>query len=277
VPERISTGRASLGTVSMFAAALVIMACATGAPKVPYPAFIQSEELEDEFLGGLPGVRAKTFGGDHRSLRMSSRLLLPAEWDFSTGATPDKSVEIFVLAGVLELGGMTLSPGGYAYIPSGSMGISMRTKSGAEILYFLNDVDERAVIRMPLIGGVESGRWRALSGDAEDFGLSVMELRSDPGSGEKTWLLKIDPSAEQQWQSYSAEVEGYLVSGNYRHSECVSGKPATAVYRPGGYFLRPADAVNAGPDAKSTGESIWFLRVLGNGERKIVGACVAQP
>ncbi len=257
----------------LLAATLFLGACASGPPDVPYPAFIQADDLPDAFLAGLPGARAKQFGGDARSVRSSNRLLLPANWDFGTGAAPDKSVEIFVLAGEVELAGVTLRPGGYAYIPSGSMGASLRTQSGADMLYFLSDADERAVIQMPLITGIESGRWQPLSDDPGDFGLSVMELRSDPGSGARTWLLKIDPVAVQAWQTYSTEVEGYLVSGNYQHSECVAGESATDTYRPGGYFLRPAAAINAGPEARSLETSIWFLRSLSEGERQNVDGC----
>lgn len=255
---------------------LSVSGCGLAPTKVPYPAFIQSEELEDVFLVGLPGVRAKQFGGDARSLRSSNRLLIPENWDFSTGAVPDKSVEIFVLAGQIELGDLTLGPGGYAYLPSGSMGTSMRSRTGAELLYFLDDVDASAVIQTPLISGIDPIRWRSLSDDPDDFGLSVLELRSDPGSGARTWLLKIDPVAAQPWQRFSADVEGFLVSGQYQHSECVSGEPATGTYKPGGYFLRPADAVHAGPEAKSIEPSIWYLRTLRAGEREIVGECASE-
>ena len=257
----------------LLVAAFLLGACASLPPDVPYPAFIQADDLQDIFLAGLPGARAKQFGGDARSVRSSNRLLLPANWDFGTGAAPDKSVEIFVLQGEVELAGVILRPGGYAYIPSGSMGASLRTRSGAEILYFLNDANERAVIQTPLITGIESGQWQSLSEDPADFGLSEMELRSDPGSGARTWLLKIEPVAAQSWQAYSSEVEGYLVSGNYQHSECVDGTSATGTYQPGGYFLRPAGAINAGPEARSLETSIWFLRSLGPGERQVVDGC----
>ena len=154
-------------------ALLWLPACASSAPKVPYPVFVQVDKLDDVFLAGLPGVRARQFRGDARSIRVSTLLRIPADWEFSTGAAPDKSVEIFVLAGELDVGGLTLHPGGYAYLPPGSMGSSMRTKGGAEILYFLDDVDAHAVIQMPLITGVDSGRWEPMSDDPEDFGLLI--------------------------------------------------------------------------------------------------------
>ena len=274
--KRIAKAGARANRAALLSATtLFLAACAALPPNVPYPAFIQADDLQDAFLAGLPGARAKQFGGDARSVRSSNRLLLPANWDFGTGAAPDKTVEIFILQGEVELAGVVLRPGGYANIPSGSMGASLRTRSGAEMLYFLSDADDRAVIQMPLITGIESGQWRPLSDDPADFGLSEMELRSDPGSGARTWLLKIDPVAAQAWQAYSSEVEGYLVSGNYQHSECVDGKSASGTYRPGGYFLRPAGAINAGPEARSLETSIWFLRSLGPGERQVVAGCLS--
>ena len=254
-------------------AVLSIGACASGPPDVPYPAFIQADDLPDAFVAALPGARVKQFGGDSRSVRSSNRLLLPADWDFGTGAAPDKSLEIFVLAGEIELAGFSLRPGGYAWLPAGYTGATLRSRSGAELLYFLSDAEERSAIQVPLITSVESSRWRPLSEDAAEFGLSVMELRSDPGSGAKTWLLKIDPVATQGWESYSAEVEGYLVSGNYKHSECIAGQSRTGSYLPGGYFFRPAGAINAGPEARSLETSIWFLRTPGNGAKQAVAAC----
>ena len=35
--------------------------------------------------------------------------------------------------------------------------------------------------------------WAPLSGDDEDQGLLVKELRNDPGSGARTWLLSVSP------------------------------------------------------------------------------------
>jgi len=213
-------------TCLLMASVLCLAACASIAPNVPYPAYVQADDLPDTFLAGLPGARAKQLGGDAQSARSSIRLLLPASWDFGTGAAPDKSIEIFVLQGQVELAGVMLGPGAYAYIPAGYMGATLRTQNGAELLYFLNDKNDREIIQTPLITGIESSRWQALSDDPMDLGVSEMELRSDPGSGARTWLLKVEPAAVQRWQAYSAEVEGYLISGDYQHSECIDGQSA---------------------------------------------------
>ena len=256
-------------------AAAVLSGCASAPPKVPYPAFIQADELADVYIAGLPGVSAKQFAADPQTRRTSNRILLPAQWQFGTGAAPDKSVEIFVLAGEIHLADISLGPGGYAYLPAGSLGMSMRTTQGAELLYFLDQPDPDAVIQTPLIMSSGSMPWKAMSDNPGDFGLSVRELRADPGSGARTWLLKIDPAARQEWHKRPAVLEGYLVQGNYQHSECVDGQVATWRYSKGGYFQRPPGVLNGGPEAKSDGTSIWLLRTLTSGEVSAADYCAA--
>lgn len=241
-----------------------LAACASKPPQVPYPVFVQVAGVPDSFLAGLPGTRAKIFSSDSHSRRMSMLLQLPADWKFGTGAAPGKSLEIYLLEGDITLGEFTLQPGGYAFLPSGSMGVNMSSRGGASMLYFLDDAHPDAVIQTPIVSSSELLSWQASSESAADFGFATKELRSDPGSGAKTWLLKIDPGAVQSWQQASAVVEGYLVSGQYQHSECSSGIPLPGNYTTGGYFLRPAMAVNGGPDSAAIQTSIWLLRAPEN-------------
>ena len=255
---------------------VLLTGCASSAPTVPYPAFVQIDELPDVFIAGLPGIRAKQFAGDPRSRRTSNRLLLPPDWKGSTGASPGKSVELFVVAGEITLGSMALKRGSYAYIPPGFTGSNFRTKAGAIVLYFLDDANPAAVIQTPLILDSVLVDWQPVSEDPEDFGLSVKELRLDPGSGAQTLLLRIDPGATQGWRKSSTVEEGYLLSGDYRHSECINGEVATGDYAPGGYFQRPSGAVNGGPEAAATSSAIWFLRRMGKGTVESLPACVAE-
>lgn len=251
-------------------------ACANRPPAVPYPAFIQSAELPDIFVAGLPGIRAKRFAGNPETRRSSNLLILPADWSFSTGGAPNKSVEIYVLSGNVSVGEFELAPGGYAYVPDGSTGVPLKTAGGARILYFLDDANPDAVIQTPLISNQSIVPWRPLLDDPNDLGLSVKELRADPGSGARTWLLRIDPGATRAWQSLSVIEEGYMLEGNYTHSECVGGKPATGSYFPGGYYHRPAGAVNGGPESAAVASSVWFLRTLSTAETTVHAGCVAS-
>lgn len=252
-------------------------ACAASAPQTPYPAFIQTEELPDVFLAGLPGVRAKQLAGNPKTRRSSNRITLPAEWQFTTGASPGKSVELFVLAGEIALGDFPLGPGAYAYIPPGSTGLQMRTSQGAMLLYFLDDADPRAVIQTPLILSSDLVNWMPVSESPNDLGLAVKELRADPGSGARTWLMKIDPVASQSWQQSSVAQEGYLVSGSYRASECINGEPMTGDYGPGGYFHRAPGAVHGGPEAASADGAVWFMRASEKESVRTLPACLPVP
>lgn len=253
---------------------VVLSACATtsGPPTLPYPAFVQTDELPDIFMAALPGIRAKEYRSDMRTRTTSNRIDIPADWSGTTGGSPGKSLEIFVLAGELKFSDFTLKAGGYAYVPPGSLGFSLETDAGAQILYSLEDLDEGAVIRSPLI--LDSGllEWQQIQA-----GVSVRELRHDPGSGSKTWLLRVEPGARQAFTESSAMREGYLVSGQYQNSECLQGEPQTWEYLPGGYFRRPPGAVNGGPEAIAIQTSVWFLRELSHGVETTVPTCPLEP
>lgn len=260
---------------SSIAVLALLAACASNPQQLPYPAFISPNDLPDSFLAGLPGSRAKILSSDTHTRRSSMLLQLPADWSFSTGAAPDKTLEIYLLEGDLTLGGFELKAGGYAYLPSGSMGVSMSSRSGAAMLYFLDDVYPDAVIQTPIINDSNLLQWQVTSTRVEDFGIAIKELRADPGSGARTWLMRIDPAAVQGWRYASAVQEGYLVSGEYRHSECVAGEVVSGTYTTGGYFLRPAGAVNGGAEAVALQSSIWLLRVPEHVTYTSVRHCVA--
>lgn len=234
----------------------IVAGCASGPTPPSYPAFIVSDELPDIFMATLPGVRAKQYAGDPQTRTTSNRIDLPPDWSGTTGGTPGKALEIFVLAGELRLADMALPAGGYAYVPPGSIGFNMRTGEGARILYFLAEPDADALIRSPLILDSNLVAWQA----TDSIGVFTKDLRVDPGSGTHIWLMRIDPEARISWQSSSVLREGFLVSGQFQDSECVDGEPYTETYLPGGYFLRPAEAISGGPAATALSESIWYLR-----------------
>jgi hypothetical protein len=252
---------------------ILLASCSSGPPELPYPAYVKADELEDVFLASLPGVRAKQLAGDPMTRRTSNRIDLPADWQGTSGGVPGRSMEIFVLEGELLLADIRLGAGGYAYLPSGSLGFNMKTDDGARILYFVNDADPTAVIRSPIILDTGLLDWQP----TPTPGITTKELRRDPGSGATTWLRRIEPGAGIPWEASSALREGYLVRGSYRHSECINGQAVTDIYTAGGYFYRPADAVNGGPASGADAETIWLLRETADGEHRIVGACTVSP
>lgn len=251
---------------------MVVAGCASGPPVLPYPAFVQVDELEDVFVASLPGVRAKQLAGDPITRRSSKRVDLPADWAGTSGGAPGRSLEIFVLQGSLKIADIELGSGGYAFLPSGSLGFNLSSPSGARVLYFLNDVDPDAVIRSPIIIDAGLLDWEA----SNNPGQWTKELRNDPGNGAMTWLFRIEPGASLPWETTSATREGYLVSGSYQHSECVSGAATTWQYSPGGYFFRPPNVINGGPETRAISEAIWLLRRSELATTKTVPTCEAQ-
>jgi hypothetical protein len=245
----------------LFVALALLTACSNTRPQVFYPVYVQVADVSDTFPAAFPDSRAKVFSEDNRSRRISMRLQLPSDWSFVTGATPGKTIEIYVLAGDLTLGEFELEPGGYAFLPSGSAGVSMSSVGGALLLYFIDNVQAGAVIQTPIISNSNLLDWHAASDAIEEFGLSTKELRMDPGSGARTWLIKIEPGAVQDWQKATTAQEGFLLSGQYRHSECAVHGVVRGEYFEGGYFLRPADAVNGGPESVAMETAVWLMRV----------------
>jgi len=253
----------------------IVAGCASGPRDLAFPAFINVDELPDVFIAGLPGARSKQLAGDLRTQRSSNRVRLPQDFNFTTGASPQQSVEIFVLAGDVQLGEFVLDEGGYAYIPPGSPGLQMRSGNGATLLYFIDDANAQSVIQTPLITNSNLIDWEAPILDFNGRGLSIKELRADPGSGARSWLLKLDPGATQAWQYSSQTVEGYLLSGSLIEAECVAGEAVTEEYLPGGYFYRPPGAIHGGPESATTEGAVWFLRVMGQESIQTTVGCLA--
>ena len=249
---------------------MLLAACASKPPEAPYPVFMQVDELGDVFLASLPGVRAKQLAGDSQTRRTSNRIDLPQDWKGTSGGAPGRSMEIFVLAGKLMLADIELEPGGYAFLPAGSLGFNMKTEDGARILYFVNDVDPESVIRAPIIINTGLIDWQP----TVTPGIASKELRKDPGNGSMTWLLYIEAGAAPPWELSTATREGYLVSGNYQHSECIDGEVLTGQYSAGGYFQRPPGVINGGPLSGGPTGAIWFLREPQGGVHEIQGGCV---
>ncbi len=253
-------------------AAIILGGCASGPPKLPYPAFVQVDELSDIFMASLPGVRAKQLSGDPQTRRTSNRIDLPKDWKGTSGGVPGRSIEIYVIAGELNVADIVLERGGYAFFPAGSLGFNLEAKNGARILYFVNDTDPESVIRSPIIINSDLLQWQ----ETAKLGVSTKELRSDPGNGAKTWLVRVSTGAAQAWESSGAVREGYLVTGNQQYAECVNGKVELWQYAPGGYFYRPANTISGGPKSLALTESIWVIRETSKGDMTVWPSCTAS-
>lgn len=272
---RGSLARRGSAAASVLAAAAVLAACVSSpGARVPYPAFVQAGELEPVFTAALPGTRAHPLFLNGREGVASLLLTLPPHWQWNAGGAPGKSVEIYVLEGEIRLGEVTLQSGNYALLPPGSTTLPMSTEAGARLLYFLDDADRRALIRTPLFTSREVVPWQPVAGSAGTVQRKV--LRSDPGSGASTALVRVAPGTrDARWRASSTATEGYLLSGDYRVSACVRGEAVTGDYGPGGYFRRPAGAVTGGPEAGSETGAEWLVREAMRGASTVYDACPA--
>lgn len=259
----------------LIACTLVLSACATSRPELPYPAFIQADELPDVFMAALPGVRAKQFAGSPQTRRSSNRIALPPNWSGTTGASPGKSLELYVLRGEITVGRTKLAEGGYAWFPPGDSGANLASATGAVVLYFLDDANPDNALKTPIVYSSHAAEWQPLPDRPRATGMRIKPLRHDPGSGARTWLLEVTPAASVPWQLRRRSLEGYLLSGEYRGSECFRGKPVSDVYTGGGYFLRPPETVHGGPAERAIRTSVWLLRTKGEAEPVYVDGCRA--
>lgn len=257
----------------LIAAVLFFAGCASKPPELPYPAFVQVDELDDVFMASLPGVRAKQMAGDPQTRRTSNRIDLPAAWTGTSGGMPGRSMEMFVISGRLIIADVVLEAGGYAFLPAGSLGFNLAAPDGARILYFVNDTDPKSVIRSPIIINSDLLQWESTA----KVGVATKELRSDPGNGARTWLLRVATGAALPWESSSIIREGYLVTGNQQYAECANGESQLWLYAPGGYYYRPPNTISGGPESLALIESIWLIRETGPGVARVWPACVAVP
>lgn len=264
-----STETAMIRTLLLLTAIIFLAGCASGPPKVPYPAFVQVDELEDMFMASLPGIRAKQLAGDPQTRRTSNRIDLPPDWKGTSGGAPGRSTEMFVLEGSLTIADIELPPGGYIYLPAGSLGFNIESEKGARILYFVNDTDPESIIRSPIIIDTNLLPWEP----TETLGVTIKEMRRDPGNGAATWLQRVEAGVSIPWQSSTALREGYLTTGQFEDSECVVGKAVTWSYTAGGYFYRPAGAIHGGPKSGGSADAVWFLRETETGSDTIEPGC----
>lgn len=262
-------GLSALGLLGMGA---VLAACASSpAARLPYPAFVQADELEPVFTAALPGTRAQPLLVDGQHGRASLLLALPPDWSWNAGGAPGKSVEIYVLEGEIRLGEFSLQPGNYAYLPPGSTRLPMSTDRGARLLYFLDDADRQAVIRTPLFTSREVVPWQPVP-EAGDDAVQHKVLRSDPGSGAMTALVSFAPGARGQWHASSVPTEGFLLSGDFRVSVCLQGEALDGQYAPGGYFRRPPGTVI---ETGTEGGAVWLIRQPARAALTSYDACAA--
>lgn len=258
--------------------ALLASACANQQPPSPsFTGFVQAQTAPDEPWSGFPGVVAKRLSADEFDGRRALHLELPLGWRWS-GMTNDAfSREWFVLEGRLTAGGQTLRAGDLLYVAPGAAPPDMTAVLAARALLFIDPAVAGAGLQATFVSSARALPWRAGT-VARDAGvpldLSVKDLKEDPVTGARTWLVKIGPGVQVPWESHSVVEEGYLLEGDYRLSECLPEGRRDGNYLPGGYFRRPAGWIHSGPDSGTEEGAVWLMRSPGKLDVTFHESCV---
>lgn len=255
---------------------LLVMASATsrevqGPVREPgFEGFINVAALATTSAPELPGARVRVLSRDAGSGRRALHVSLPAGFGFDTRAVlPTLSLELLVLDGEITVGDRVLHQYDFVFVPADTPWPALRSGPGATLLAFLDPVttDRDAAARQrergAFITHYDAANWRAgiVAREAGiELKLEVQDLKRDPDTTARTWLLRAGPGLAVPWERHSVVEEGYVLDGDYRNAECLQSGTVIGNYRPGGYFRREPGIVHSGPDSGTKGGVLWLLR-----------------
>lgn len=263
----------AVALLSMFAVA----GCATREPPPPrFTGFVQAQTAPVEPWSAFPGVTARRLSADEFTGRSALHLTLPLGWRWSGLINDAYSREWYVLEGRLQAGDRLLRAGDLLHVPPGAAPPAMTAVLASRVLVFTDPADPASGLDGVLVASSRSLPWRPGT-VARDAGvpldLAVKDLKVDPGSGARTWLVKIGPGVRVPWESHSVVEEGYLLEGDYRLAECLPEGRKDGEYLPGGYFRRPAGWIHSGPDSGTESGAVWLIRSPGALDATFHEAC----
>ncbi len=212
----------------------------------PHIEFIQAQLLPWRRIGpgnARPDVEFKFLSRDETTGGCTTIIRYPPGWRREAVEHLDASEEFYVLDGEIELNGDAYPYDNYGYVPAGTTRTAMSTRAGAIVLTFFD--------RQPtlLAGPGDDTRshvhcdalhmpWDMKLNDAKlaHLGISRKDLRTDPKTGERTFLSMVLPHSEPPGQRGPQEThpvveEAYVISGS------LTGPHGTMA--PGAYFWRP--------------------------------------
>jgi hypothetical protein len=255
---------------------LLLAATAESAEEVSGPVreagfvgFVQAEDLPAAPMAALAGALARTISSDAATGRAAYEVDFPAGFRFERGPGVPQSFELFVLRGQLYFGSDVLQRYDFAFVPPGTDWPRLESSTGARALVFLDpaSADMRVVEEQRKQGSYvahfDEARWKDAT-VARDAGhaldLKVQDLKKDPFTTARTWLVRGGASLKVPWERHSVVEEGYLLEGDYRLPECLPGHVVIGNYTPGGYFRRPPDIVHSGPESGTKTIAVWLMR-----------------
>ena len=178
--------------------------------------------------------------------------------------------EFYVLDGGFELDGIRYGPDSYGFLPTGWPRRHMHSDTGAVVLTFFNRQPDAVPGTPPITNDLRARatpildvlhmRWDQHVNDPQlaHLGISRKNLRSDPETGERTFLSMVlphsePPGARGPTETHPVVEEAYVISGSLvgPHGEM----------HPGAYFWRPAGIAH-GPFGTRWG-SVSLIRFVG--------------
>lgn len=235
--------------------------------------FVQAQQLPWRRIGhGLarPDVEYKLLSRDGDDGACSLLMRYPAGWSREGPEHILADEEIFVIEGALEMDGHRYGPDCYGFLPAGWTRHRMAAPTGCVMLAFYNrepelvaragdgtaEASPRAV---PMLDSAVMA-WDLTLNDPnlKHLGIGRKNLRTDPETGERTFLSLILPQAAPPGNAGPQEIhpvveEAYVIGGD------LTGPHGTM--RPGAYFWRPPGIAH-GPFGARWG-AIALIRFLG--------------
>ena len=212
----------------------------------PHIEFIQAQLIPWRRIGqdaARPDAEYKFLSRDTESGACSALIRYPPGWQREGDNRIRAAEEFYVLEGELQVDDMTFSHDCYGYFPSEHRHGMMSAPKGAVVLTFFDREpspclsSERSKSEAIRIDALHMP-WDMTLNDPKlaHLGISRKDLRTDPETGERTFLSMIlphsePPGLEGPQESHPVVEEAYIISGS------LTGPHGTMA--PGAYFWRP--------------------------------------
>jgi len=211
----------------------------------PHIEFVQAQMLPWRRIppgAARPDAEYKYLSRDADTGACTCLIRYPAGWARLADEALDAAEEFYVLEGGLEINGQHFGADHYGHLPRGLLRHSMSTLRGAVVLTFF-DAEPRFASRPGEAAGVLRldvlhMPWDMRVNDSKlaHLGISRKDLRTDPASGERSFLSMMlphsePPGAQGPRESHPVVEECFVIAGSLvgPHGEMHAGA----------YFWRP--------------------------------------
>jgi hypothetical protein len=233
----------------------------------PHIEFIQAYDIAPELVdaGALAGARRRILSADDSDTSYTSLLTLSAPFRAEL-ADLARPLELFMLSGAASIGGVSFTPGCYAYVPGGRSTAVIEAETDAELLLMVEpaappEPESDDPLQVLDVNAMPWDAVRTWLGDRPERaeGIVVKVLRVKPDGDGWTWVA----SNVIDWTAGYAEVHPTVEEAFMLRGDCLLG--TCGVMGPGSYFYRPP-MVPHGPMYTRSG-GFFFFRTRGGGLR----------